>query len=587
MKDEVKSKFLTFFIFITIGFIVFIATLLYWSSIDLRSPNLQTSDAKMSLRGSILSADNYMLANSQRLYKVVVDTRNIDPEKKELFIKLYCLYTNDSEARVRKIINSEEGSVTISYSIDSKSAEHLQSLAGKLLKLGVFKSYTKPNGIVFLHGMDIIQSGELRVYPYKDTLSPIVGYVRKIEQDAITRREGVKGIERFYEDKLSFAQDSYIVGYRDAIDTIILNKEVRVKESISGQDIQLSVPLKLQKIIERKLDLHKVRLDAKEIIAVVMKSDTGDILSLASSNRYDANSLKQNDYPFLNIQSVEYIYEPGSVIKPIVYALLLKNGKITPKDIFRTHGGEYNMGKYNIKDEHKFQSEWITARDAIVYSSNVVMAQLGQKLDAAHYYEGLTAFGFGEKSGIDLAQENTGGKISANQFKSEITRAANAYGYGINVNFIQLIKAFNVFNNNGLMIKPKIVSSIIDRKNIIHEIKNEEPVRVIPEHIANTIQKTLIDTVKEGSGTRAFVEGITVGGKTGTAQIAQGGVYYKRYNSSFIGFANDNMGNKYTIGVLVIEPNRDYFGAQSAAPIFKDIALGMIEEGRLYSDLTQ
>ncbi|MDR0762739.1 MAG: penicillin-binding protein 2 [Campylobacteraceae bacterium] len=582
MKDEVKSKFLTFFIFITMGFIVFISTLLYWSSIDLHSPNLQTSEAKMSLRGSVLSADNYMLANSQRLYKVVVDTRNIDTEKKELFIKLYCLYTNDNEGRVRKIINSDNGSVTLSYGIDSKSAEHLQSLAGKLLKLGVFKSYTKPNGIVFLRGMDIVQSGELRVYPYKDTLAPIVGYVRKVEQDAITRREGVKGIERFYEDRLSFAQDSYIVGYRDAINSIILNKKVKVKEPINGQNIQLSIPLKLQKMLEYQLDLHKKRLEAKEIIAVVMDSRTGQIISLASSNRYNINSFRKEDYPYLNIQAAEYTYEPGSVMKPIVYALLLKSGKVSPNDIVRTYSGKYSMGRYTITDEHRFESEWISAKDVIVYSSNIGMVQLAQKMDAEPYYSGLKAFGLGSKTGIDLAHENTGEMPSVNDFAKETIRSSVGYGYSLNVNFLQLIKAFNVFNNDGLMINPKIANYIIDKQNIRHDIRSDEPTRVISESIASIIQKTLIETVAKGTGTKAFVDGIIVGGKTGTAQIAQGGIYHKRYNSSFIGFANDNDGAKFTIGVLVIEPSRSYFGSQSAAPIFKDIVTTMIEDGKLH-----
>ncbi|MDR1976986.1 MAG: penicillin-binding protein 2 [Campylobacteraceae bacterium] len=583
MNYEVKSKFTLFFILVTVGFVVFIATLLYWSSIDLRSPNLQMSEEKMSLRGSIISADNYVLSGSQRLYKVVVDTRNINPEKKELFIKLYCLYTNDKEARIKKIINQESGSVTLSYNIDSKNAEHLQSLAGKLLKLGVFKSYTRPNGIVFLHGMDIVQSGELRVYPYKDALSPIVGHVRKVEQDAITRRQGVKGIERYYEDRLSFAQDSYIIGYRDAINSIILNKKVKVKEPINGQDIQLSIPLKLQKMVERKLDLHKEKLGAKEIIAVVMESGTGKIVSLASSNRYDVNSFKKDEYPFLNIQAAEYIYEPGSVMKPIVYALLLKNGKIVPNDIVRTHNGRYTMGKFTITDEHRFESEWITAKNAIIHSSNVGMAQLAQKLDPESYFSGLKSFGFGQKSGVDLSQENAGAIPTVNQLTSEIARGSTGYGYGINVNFLQLIKAFNVFNNDGLMINPKIAEYIIDKQNIRHDIRNEEPQRVIPANIANSIKQTLIETVTEGTGTRAFVEGVTVGGKTGTAQMAQGGVYLRRYNSSFIGFANDNDGAKFTIGVLVIEPSRNYFGAQSAAPIFKDVVKGMIEDGKLHA----
>ncbi|MDR1285102.1 MAG: penicillin-binding protein 2 [Campylobacteraceae bacterium] len=573
------NKFAEFFVLIIFGFIIFTAMLLVWSNMDRDLPNFKASEVHTALRGVILSEDNYTLAATKRLYEISVDTRNLDPNKKELFIKLYSIYSGDSEQNVRAAIDKKNGNVILSYRIDSKQAEHLRSLAKTLFKLGVFKSYqNSQNGKVIFNGMDVVESGEMRIYPYQDTLEPLIGYTNKINMGRIIKREGIKGIERYYNDRLASIQDSYLIGSRDVSNTIILNRNIQAKERVDGQGVQISIPLKFQKAVENTLDKHKQKLEAKEVIAVVMKSDTGDILSLATSNRYDRNNVR--DISLLNINAVEYTYQPGSVMKPIIYAILLREKKVEPSDIVNVYGGKYKLGQFWIKDEHAFESNWVSAENVVVYSSNIGIAQLSQRLDTLSYYKGLTDFGITQKSQIDLSYENTGyiGSLNGDVYKGNV-----GYGYGLHVNFMQLIKAFNVFNNDGFMVNPKIAAFIIDKFGIKHEIGYDPKISVLPEDIAKIVQKTLIKAVSVGTGVKAQVEGITVGGKTGTAEIRKDGKIVG-YDSSFIGFANDDKGAKYTIGVLVIEPSKSYFGSQSAAPIFKDIALSMIDEGRLKKD---
>jgi len=564
----------------------------YWTKVDRDLPKLVTSETNFAIRGNIISADGYVLASSQKLYKVMVDTRNISPDKKEMFINLYSIYSGDNKEEVKKIIESRSGNVVLSYRISSKTAEHLRVLAKRLLKLDVFVSYKDPvTEIASLRGMSIVESGETRLYPYKDTLSPVIGHTQKEEilktkSDSFTRVNGIKGIEKYYEDRLAPIQNSYLAGSRDISGAIILNGDSKVKPKIDGQSIELSIPIKLQKSVEKVLDAAKENLRAKEIMSIIIRSDTGEIIAFATSNRRNINSIKTEDIPFLNINAVEHVYEPGSVMKPIVYAILLRENKIDPKESVKVHGGVYKIGEYTITDEIK--KDWITAEDVLTYSSNIGMAQLAQRLDGMSYYKGLVDFGLGKKTEIDLSRESAGTIRSSQDLNNKIYKATISYGYGLNVNFLQLVQAFNVFNNNGTFVSPKIASYIVEKSGKKHKIENEPPRTVLAEETAESIKKTLIRVIYEGSGKKALVEGLEIGGKTGTARIASQGSYDKVYNSSFIGFVNDKENNKYTIGVLVVEPdvaNRRYYGSQSAAPIFKEIVEKMVEEEYLKQDL--
>ncbi len=580
-SDAKKIKILFLFFVVLLGFLVFFGTLFYWATIDRRLPRLEHSEVSHALRGNIISSDGFKIATSQKLYKAIVDTRNIDPKKIDLFVKLYTLYSGDEPAKILATLKSNQGSTVLSYRIDSKSAKYLQELSRKLYKLGVFRSYEDPKtGVAFLRGLSVLESGEDRLYPAVDAITPIVGYVKKLEQNNMTKTTGVKGIERFYEDKLSSVQDAFISGSRDISNAIILDGNSISSRRYDGYDVHLTLSLKMQKIIEKTLDAQKINLDAKEILISVINSETGEVLALATSNRFNPDSIDKKDYGSLNISAIEYIYEPGSVMKPITLALLLKANKVNPYDIINLYGGSYKIGTKVIKDTHK--DEKLTVEDVIVHSSNVGTAQIAQKLDAMEFYQGLKDFGFSLRSGVDLPFENPGIIPALNRFNSPIYKATVGYGYGMNATFMQVLKAYTAFNNNGRIVTPMLVKKLVSPlgQEMFPEKTPEQ--QVVPPSVAKRIQKILIKTVHEGTGVGTKMQGLEVGGKTGTAHIAEDGEYVSVYNSSFFGFANDQK-NRYTIGVLVREAKKKkaYFASQSAVPVFKQVIEKLVENGYL------
>jgi cell division protein FtsI (penicillin-binding protein 3) len=275
---------------------------------------------------------------------------------------------------------------------------------------------------------------------------------------------------------------------------------------------------------------------------------------------------------------IEYSFEPGSVIKPIIFSLLLDKGLVNPYDLINGHNGRFRIGKKVITDEHRF--DWLSAENVIVHSSNIGIAQLAQKLSGYEFNQGLLDFGFSYESTPDLINERLGSIPSPKRLENEIYKATCAYGYGMKANLMQLIRAYSVFNNNGKMLTPKLVSSFIDDRNKHTKIEEYEPIEVIKSSTAQRVKKVLIKTVNEGTGKKARVKGLIIGGKTGTAHIVEKGVYVKKYNTSFIGFANDKK-SKYTIGVIVIQPTSSQFASKTAVPVFKKAVEIMVEDGYL------
>ena len=580
-SDAKKIKILFLFFIVLLGFLIFFGTIFYWATLDRRLPRLEHKEVNHALRGNIISSDGFKIATSHKLYKAVIDVRNIDPAKIDLFVKLYSLYSGEDPKKIEALINSNKASTVLSYRIDSKSAKYLQELSRKLYKLGVFRSYEDPKtGVAYLRGLSVLESGEDRLYPVNDIATPIVGYVKKTEQDNVTRSTGVKGIERAYEDKLSSTQDSLMEGSRDISNAIILDGNSVSSRRYDGYDVHLTLSLKKKKIIESLLDKHEKALDAKEIIVGVINSETGDFITLATSNRFNPDSIEKKDYGSLNISAVEYIYEPGSVMKPITLALLLKANKVNPYDVINLYGGSYKIGTKIIKDTHK--DDRLSVEDVIVHSSNVGTAQIAQKLDAVEFHQGLKDFGFSLRTGVDLPFEYPGIIPAQNRFNSPIYKATVGYGYGMNATFMQVLKAYSVFNNNGKIVTPRLVKKLVSSTGQELLPERGADIQVIPPAVAKRMQKILIRVVQQGTGVGAKIQGLEVGGKTGTAHIAEDGEYVRVYNSSFFGFVNDKK-NHYTIGVLVCEAKKGktYFAAQSAVPVFKEVIEKLVENGYL------
>jgi cell division protein FtsI (penicillin-binding protein 3) len=571
-------KIILLFALLLIGFFVFLGVMLMTALKPRDVPSLYTSDTSKAQRGNIISADGFHIASTQKLYKAVVNTLNIDPAKRELFVKLFSIYSGMKPNEIEERLRSRKGSVVLSYHISPKNAQYLKSLAFELRRLNVFVEYTLPGGRSILHGLSIVESGETREYPYGKLLTPVIGYPRKTEEHGYTKNKGVKGIEKQFNDTLTARQDEEQRALRDVNNYMILNKESMTKAALNGYDVHLNIPVTLQIRVEKILDRMKAELEADEVMAVIMESKTGKIRSLASSNRFLPKDIQRSDYPSLNTNPIEYSFEPGSVLKPITFALLLKHGKVNPFDLVNGHNGRFKIGRKVITDEHKF--DWLSAENVIVHSSNVGIAQLVQKLDAADFYQGLLDFGFTQSSGIDLPYEQKGAIPSLRRLNSEIYKATTAYGYGMRANLIQLVKAYNAFNNGGRMVTPYITDALIDEHDRSIPIERDEPRQVIAGATAERMKKILIKTVNEGTGEGAKTPGLEIGGKTGTAHIAEQGQYVHEYNSSFIGFANDAK-RRYTIAVTVIKPRTHHFASLTAVATFKSIIDMMVEEGYL------
>ncbi|MGB6329428.1 MAG: penicillin-binding protein 2 [Halarcobacter sp.] len=603
-KDNKVKKIVILFLFI-----LFLLSILLFSVFDTmknfrRLPSLETSKKELSVRGDIISSDNFKITTSKKIYKASIDTRHLDENKKELFIKLFSIYSNIPVKKISKKIEESlesPGNLVLSYNIDSKTAKNLKELGFKLRKLNVFKS-RKVQGGKILRGLSINESGEKRIYSYEDTLTPVAGYITKFEsKNGKTKVKGIKGLEKKFDELLNNSKDGILSGKRDVLSYIAFNKESVIKQRVDGANLVLNIPLKLQKNNEMILDIYKEKLSADEVIVSIMESNTGKIISLASSNRFNPEKIYQKDIPSLNVNAVEYQFEPGSIVKPMSIALVLDKNRIKKDELlfaYNTKGkankkgewprGRYKLGRWSIKDDHRFKKHYLTLDDIVIYSSNIGTLQYAQRLSGPEFFEGMKRFGFTRNTGIDLPYEKKGvmpkiWQFSANDKKNEdnVFKATVSYGQGMTATFMQLIKAYSVFNNKGISVTPKIVSHIeVDGDKYKEDLLKDE--RIISEKTAEEMKRLLIKTVAVGTGKAAKIEGLEIGGKTGTAQIARGGKYLKKYISSFFGFVNDGE-KSYTIGVTVINPISTgkywyyHYASWSAVPVFKEVINNLVK----------
>lgn len=604
-NNDKTRRIIYLFCFLLLLLVILIISVYNSATKKRRLPSLETTKKELAVRGDVISNDNFKISSSKKVYKAIIDTRFLDLDKKDLFVQLFSIYSDipaeKIEKKIEESLKQEPGILVLSYNVDSKTAKNLKELNYKLRKLDVFKALTI-NGNKMLTALDVVVSGEKRIYSYGNLLSPVIGYISKYEsENEKTRVNGIKGLEKSYNDALNNYEDGILKGERDVLSYISFNKNSIIKNKEDGLSLVLNIPLKLQKNIETQLDFYKQKFSADEIIVSVMDSTSGKILTLATSNRFNPEQIGQEDIPNLNVNAVEFLYEPGSVMKPIAISLVMDKNRIKPNEQFFAFNkgsvnskgeypkGNYKLGRFTIKDDHEFSKNYLSLDDIVIYSSNIGTLQLAQRLSGREFSDGFKAFGFTQRTGIDLFPEVTGYipevyKLSAGENRNEdnVYKATVSYGQGMTATFMQLLKAYSVFNNDGFITTPKIVSHVINSENKVIQLRQEQSKQIISKQSADKMKKLLIKTVDEGTGGGAKIEGLEIGGKTGTAQIARSGKYQKEYISSFFGFANDKK-NKYTVGVTVINPNSTgthwyyYYAAQSAVPMFNEVVKNLIK----------
>ncbi len=548
-------------------------------------PNTEKEQFDIALRGNIITKDGFIVSSSKEVYRAEIDLRSLNLNKLDLFLKLFQIYSNADNATMKDIKrrlaikNPKSYNFVLLQNIDSKQASYLKELAKKLYVQGFFKAFTNSNNKVETRGLSIIEHKEDRSYMSRDSLTPIIGYTNSVldEELGVFKNVGIKGLEKSYDECLRALQDEKVQGLKDIGGNIVLNLDSVQQRKINGCNVYISVFLKLQKSLERMIDTQNADLKANEIIVAVMESRTGKILALASTRRYDPSN-RGKDLSVLNASAIEYSYEAGSVIKPFIFSIALRLDKVRLNERINTFGGSYKLGRFTIQDDHKAPN--MSPEDILIYSSNVGMIQIAKRLSNFEIISGLKIFRFGEKSGIDLPYEQKGELPEPKKLR-DIEKSVLSYGYGLKTTFVQLLAGYNVFNNGGVYVTPRLGEKIYQNGEFKESPQKSE--KILSTNASEAMQKILINAIEKGTGKKAITQGLVIGGKTGTARIAgKGGYTSNRYNASFFGFANDAK-SAYTIGVLVRNPTKpySYYAAQSALPVFKGTIDILVNEGFL------
>lgn len=580
--SQKSTKILILFLVFVLAFTIFLFSALKTIFSDRDLPSHTSIINDRSIRGEIISKDNYTISKSQKIYQVSIRAESINPDNKELFISLFSLYSDIPKKEVKNKFKDKygfeikHGNIMLSKTIDARHAAQLKSLKSKLRNLNILKPIKKQDGIEIVYGLDVVETGETRVFPLQDTLSPILGYVGKQTEKDYIRPNGLQGLERKYDKYIKFKQNGILEGKRDVVGDVIHNQFSKIDQRIDGMSLHLTIPLKLQRNVELMLDDMKVETNSDEILAIVIDSESGEVLTMASSNRYNPNLITKDSINSLNPKFSEYLYEPGSVLKPLTLAIALELGRVTPDTVFNLFNGELDIGgKHKITDgEHRFAA--LSASDIVVHSSNVGISLISWRLSGKEFRDGLVKFGLSKPSGIDLSRDFPGSIRPISQLNQKIYRANSSYGYGLMTSFMQLVKAYTAFDNDGVIATPHMIDFLEDHQGTQYKLANQnQKTRVMSSKTALQMKNILIKTVEDGTGAQAKTAGIIVGGKTGTAKMISSGQYTQNsFRTSFIGFANDDRGHKYTIGVLVINPNRPfpyYYASATAVPTTKKI----------------
>ena len=259
-------------------------------------------------------------------------------------------------------------------------------------------------------------------------------------------------------------------------------------------------------------------------------------------------------------------------MKAFTAAAALEEKIKSPQDMIYAEKGKWvtGVGKRVIHDIHEY--EMLTFQEAFAYSSNIAFAKTGLAVGSELLYKYFRNFGFGFKTGLELPGE-VAGSIQPLDEWSKITLISNSYGYGISATALQLVCGYAAIANGGGLMKPYLVKAVLDREgNIIRERKPTFVRQVISSETARTLREFLKQAVEIGTAMTAKLEGIEIGGKTGTARKVKAGSkgYLNEYISSFVGFFPVEE-PRYLGFIALDSPKGMVYGGQTAAPVFKEI----------------
>ena len=502
-------------------------------------------------RGRILTNDNVTIADNTTTVSLVVIPNQI--KNKDDVIK-----------DLAKILNVKEEK--ISEHVNKSSSVEIVHPEGRQLS---FDIADKINALNY-EGVYLLKEGK-RYYPYDTLLSHTIGYVGIDNQ-------GLSGLELKYDEYLTGASGA-IKYFSDAKGNK-LDKSNVYSEPTNGMDIYLTINYEIQSAVERELNNAMQKYNADGAWAIVMNPNNGEILAISSKPDFSPTNYKNYSVETINRNhAIWATYEPGSTFKIITLAASVEEKTVDLLNDTFHDNGSITVDGARIKCWRHGGHGTQTYLQVVQNSCNPGFVSLGNKLGKERLFKYINDFGFGKKTGIDLNGESSGILFNLNKV-GPVELATTAFGQGISVSAIQQITAVSATINGGTLYKPYVVKRIVEpnTNEIIKENKPTIVKKVISNETSNTVRMALETVVAYGTGRNAYIEGYRVGGKTGTAQKVQNGVYmHGNYILSFIGFLPAD--NPQAVVYVAVDNPKGVvqYGGTISAPIAKNIMIDIID----------
>ena len=489
------------------------------------------------LRGNIYDANGHFLAESVRTHSCGISKQYVKDKAKNIDFLSKTL--GISKKQIEREWNKHRNFFFVAKKI--KPDVYMKILPVLRTPLG--------------QGLDLTPEYE-RVHPYGDSAIDILGA-------ANSKNLGLSGIEQMFNSEMS-QQISKRRAKRAHRGELIYDRSLKEERSVGS--VYLTLDILAQYYAEQALEKAVKDYEPERGLILVQQPQTGRLLAAASYPRKDGQSL-----------AFQFTYEPGSTFKTIAISSALDAGAVSINDAIDMSGRKWEIARGVVVRDRQHDKDELTIPEIMAVSSNIGAGKIALELGAKNLFYYMKAFGFGTKTDINFNGESKGYILPYNKW-TVVDTATKGYGYGIALTPVQLIGAYSAVANGGWLMQPHLVDRIEYADGRTEQkAKTQKIRRVIKQETSDTMKKVLEHVVQEGSGKRARIKGYSVAGKTGTAEkLSQEGGYATRHHVvSFCGFTPID-DPQFTILVVLDNPSKYTFGGTAAAPVFKEVAEGLL-----------
>jgi cell division protein FtsI/penicillin-binding protein 2 len=488
-------------------------------------------------RGTIRTADGYVLATSIDRVAIQVNTRHL--EYPEIFAYAVAPLLDVSEKELEGRLGGEPRSVWLAQQVPPELAEQVVALA--------------PHAVVLVPDF-------ARVYPQGRLAAPVFGFVGREELHTVGRA----GLEHHFDAYLAGEPEQYLA-VNDAIQRKVQLQ--RLHRGRAGYDLQLTLLARLQARCEAALTSAVETHGARAASAVVVDVHSGHILALASLPSFDPSKPGASKPESWRLRPVQDAFEPGSIVKPFVAAAALSADVVRPGERFDCLERGVSVAGHWVRD-HADPGRY-TVDEVVIYSANAGIIEIAERVSEERLWRAFDAFGFGRRTGVVFPAEARG-LLPETRTWSKMSPSGFALGQELTVSPLQMAMAYAAIGNGGWLLQPQLVMPDAASGT---PARQQARIRTLDEALARRLCAMLEGVVRYGTGELARVAGYRTAGKTGTAQRAVDGTFDDKHHIAWFAGLMPMPDPRIAVVVAIEDPVEiDFWASTVAAPIFSEIA---------------